>query len=90
MYDNLSLFVHNPINRYNIGQYTEGLKNNTDGSLDIYIQHDNPGSDRESNRLRAPSVQDSSNFKVVERNYLPSESILNGTWSPPPIIQSGP
>jgi hypothetical protein len=39
MYNNKSLFIDNPINRYKIGQYTEGLKNNTDGSLDIYIQN---------------------------------------------------
>ena len=43
MYNDKSLFVDNPINRYNIGKYTEGLKNNTDGSLDIYIQNANPG-----------------------------------------------
>ena len=51
MYNNKSLFVDNPINRYSIGKYTEGLKNNTDGSLDIYIQHANPGADKESNWL---------------------------------------
>ena len=37
MYNDKNLFVDNPINRYSIGQYTEGLKNNTDGSLDIFI-----------------------------------------------------
>jgi hypothetical protein len=31
MYNNKSLFADNPINRYNVGQYT-GLKNNTDGN----------------------------------------------------------
>ena len=51
MYNNKSLFVDNPINRYKVGTYTEGLKNNTDGSLDIYIQHASPGADKESNWL---------------------------------------
>ena len=60
IYNNKSLFVANPIDRYLVGQYTEGLKNNTDGSLDIYIQNANPGADRESNWLPAPSAQDSS------------------------------
>jgi hypothetical protein len=46
MYNNKSLFIDNPINRYKIGQYTEGLKNNTDGSLDVYVQNANPGKDR--------------------------------------------
>ena len=57
MYNNKSLFVDNPINRYSIGKYTEGLKNNTDGSLDIYIQNVNPGKDKESNWLPARTQQ---------------------------------
>ena len=65
-----------------------GLKNNTDGSVDIYIQNTNPGPDRESNWLPSPSPQESSNFNMVLRTYLPGESLLNGTWSPPPIIPS--
>jgi hypothetical protein len=88
MYNNLSLFVDNPINRYNVGMYTEGLKNNTDGSLDIYVQNSSPGPERESNWLPAPASQDSSTFNLILRTYLPGESLLNGTWSPPPIIQS--
>jgi hypothetical protein len=51
MYNGKSLFVDNAINRYSIGTYTEGLKNNTDGSLDIYIQHASPGKDIGSNWL---------------------------------------
>ena len=42
-YDTNGFFVDNPINRYNIGDRTVGLKNNTDGSLDIYIDSKNPG-----------------------------------------------
>ncbi len=83
MYNNLSLFVDNPVNRYSIGTYTEGLMNNTDGSLDIYVQNANPGPDRESNWLPAPGAQDS--FNLILRTYLPGESLLNGTWSPPPV-----
>jgi hypothetical protein len=83
MYNNESYFVDNPINRYNIGQYTEGLKNNTDGSLDVYVQHDNPGPDKESNWLPAPAPNN--DFKVTLRLYLPQEAILNGTWIPPTI-----
>lgn len=89
MYNNVSNFVDNPIDRYLIGQYTEGLKNNTDGSLDIYLQNQNPGPDKESNWLPAPSAQDSSSFNLNLRTYLPKESLLNGTWSPPPVIRSG-
>lgn len=83
MYNNASYFVDNPINRYNIGQYTDGLKSNTDGSLDVYIQHDNPGQDKESNWLPAPAPNN--DFKLTLRLYLPTEQILNGTWTPPPV-----
>jgi hypothetical protein len=81
MYNDKSLFVDNPINRYNIGKYTEGLKNNTDGSLDIYIQNANPGADKESNWLPAPQ----GGFNLVMRMYLPQPQVLNGTYQYPTI-----
>jgi hypothetical protein len=89
MYNNKSLFVDNPINRYSIGQYTEGLKNNTDGSLDLYMQHSTPGKDKESNWLPAPATSVSDTFNVILRMYLPGEQVLNGTWTPPPIKRIG-
>jgi hypothetical protein len=84
LYNNKTLFVDNPINRYNVGMYTEGLKNNTDGSMDIYIQNVNPGPERESNWLPAP--QDS--FSLLMRLYLPESAALDGTWNPPPVVRS--
>lgn len=59
-----------------MGQYTDGLKNNADGSLDIYIQNASPGADKESNWL--PSAE--SIFTIVLRMYLPQPAALNGTW----------
>jgi hypothetical protein len=85
MYNNKSFFVNNPINRYSIGKYTEGLKNNTDDSLDIYISTKNPGPAKQSNWLPAPTPSQSNTFNVILRTYLPQPQILNGTWSPPPI-----
>jgi hypothetical protein len=81
MYNNKSLFVDNPLNRYSISKYTEGLKNNTDGSLDIYIQNANPGADKESNWLPAPQ----GSFNLILRTYLPQPQILNGTYQYPAI-----
>ena len=86
MYNNKSYFVNNPINRYSIGGETEGLKNNTDGSVDIYVQPQNPGAEKESNWLPAPTVQDSNSFSLIMRMYLPQEQVLNGTW-PYPTVQ---
>ena len=43
--------------------------------LDIYLQHDSPGKDKESNWLPA----DAGAFNVMMRMYWPKESVLNGT-----------
>ena len=85
MYNDKGLFVDNPINRYSIGKYTEGLKNNTDGSLDIYVQNANPGADKESNWL--PSAEGT--FSMVLRMYLPQPQALNGTWQLPLVQKVG-
>lgn len=85
MYNEKSLFVDNPINRYSIGKYTEGLKNNTDGSLDIYIQNANPGADKESNWLPSPE----GSFNMILRLYLPQPQALNGTWQLPSVQNVG-
>ena len=47
------LFIENEINRYVISSATDGLKYNEDGSLDVYIQKENPGKDKISNWLPA-------------------------------------
>jgi hypothetical protein len=85
MYNNKSLFVDNPINRYNIGTYTEGLKQNTDGSIDIYVQHITPVKDKESNWLPAPAEI----FYLIMRMYVPEEQVLNGTWTYPVVQTTG-
>jgi hypothetical protein len=48
LYNNKSLFYNNTINRYSLGTYSEGLKKNTYGSLDIYVQHQTPVSGKVS------------------------------------------
>ena len=83
MYDSNYFFVANPINRYSISA-RQNLKPNPDGSVDIYIQKDSPGADKESNWLPAPSGK----FQLMMRLYWPNEkspSIINGTWKPPPV-----
>jgi hypothetical protein len=85
MLNDKGLFVDNPINRYSIGKYTDGLKNNTDGSLDIFIQNKNPGPDKESNWL--PSAEGA--FSMTFRMYLPQPQALNGTWQLPLVEKVG-
>lgn len=73
-------FVDNPLNRYTVGD-RDKLKLNPDGSLDIYLQHDSPGKDKESNWLPV----DAGSFNIAMRMYWPKDTALNGAWTPPPI-----
>ncbi len=80
MYDTEGYFVENPINRFSIGD-RDKLEFNSDGSLDVYIQHDTPGGDKEANWLPAPA----GDFNLVMRLYWPQTSILTGEWNPPAV-----
>lgn len=83
MYDENYFFVPNPINRQSLSA-RQNLKANPDGSVDLYIQKDSPGTDKESNWLPAPAGK----FVLMLRMYWPNEkspSIVNGTWKPPPV-----
>ena len=84
MYNSRQFFVANPINRYAIGD-RDKLKFNTDGSLDIFIQHDSPDKETESNWLPA----DAGAFNMIIRIYWPKESVLTGVWEPPPVKKVG-
>jgi hypothetical protein len=70
--------VDNSIDRYSLGDRSPGLKYAVDGSLTLYLQHESPGKDKESNWLPAPN----GNFYVSIRTYRPREEITNGTWVP--------
>jgi hypothetical protein len=79
--DGQSFFTRNPLNRYSIGDRTQGLKSNVDGSLDIFIGHDNPGTERASNWLPAPAGA----FTMTLRAYLPKQELLSGAYRLPPM-----
>lgn len=81
MYNSKKYFVDNPINRYSIGDKTQGLKYNPDGSLDIYIQNESPGKDKESNWLPSPTDV----FGLTLRMYIPHEIVLKGEYQIPPV-----
>ena len=77
------LLVENQINRYSVGDRTAGLKQGPDGSLEIYVQHDNPGPDKASNWLPAPKGP----FFFVARFYGPKQAAMDGTWKLPPLVE---
>lgn len=82
MYDPTYNLVANPINRYAIGNRTQGLKSDPDGGLTLIIQGDSPGGGMESNWLPSPPNGD---FFVILRTYMPSQAIIDHTWHPPGI-----
>lgn len=69
-------YAENPINRYKIGNLDK-LKANADGSIDIYLQPNSPGADRESNWLPSPSGD--KDFKTTIRIYAPAPG--ESDWS---------
>jgi hypothetical protein len=81
MYDAEGFQVANPINRFAIGD-RDALKFNADGSLDLYIQNQSPGRDREANWLPSPK---SGELGLTLRLYAPRLEALDGRWNPPPI-----
>jgi hypothetical protein len=81
MYDYQGFQVPNPLNRFAIGD-RDRLKFNDDGSLDIYIQPESPGADKESNWLPSPK---SGAIGPTMRIYSPRTEVLDGSWAPPAL-----
>ena len=71
------LLVDNEIDRYSIGDRTEGLVMNEKGGLVIILSAENPGEGK--NWLPTPEGP----FFMVMRMYGPEDSILKKEWSRP-------
>ena len=72
--------VANPHGRYAIGDRTPGLRHDTDSSITIHLQHNEP-TEGPTNWLPVPTGP----FHVMMRLYWPQPSVLEGHWTPPPI-----
>lgn len=83
MYDERQLFTANALRRYAIGD-RDDLAFNPDGSIDLLIQRDSPGQDKESNWLPAPQ---SGLFTLNLRLYWPSLEATMGQWAPPALTR---
>jgi hypothetical protein len=85
LYDADSFFADNSIHRFAISSWMP-LKKGQDGAIEIYVQHDSPGDELVSNWLPAPEAK----FNLTLRMYWPREeppSLLDGSWSPPPVTR---
>jgi hypothetical protein len=82
MYDADGFPTDNPINRYQIGSY-DALESDPNGAVTIYIQHADPGKDKQSNWLPAPDGP----FNLALRLYNPTSAALNLDWVPPAVTK---
>lgn len=81
-YDTEGYLIPNTLRRQAIGD-RDKLVANADGSLDILIQADSPGKEREANWLpvgKAPVT-------LLMRLYSPRAEVLDGAWTPPPVVR---
>jgi hypothetical protein len=79
-YDTDGYFIPNELKRQALGD-RDKLQRNADGSLDLYIQADSPGPDKEANWLPVAKAP----FTLLMRLYSPRSEILDGTWKPPTV-----
>jgi hypothetical protein len=77
-----NFYERNVLDRYAIAPWMP-LKFNADGSLDLYLQAESPGKDRESNWLPTPPGP----FNLTLRNYFPKETAYDGTYKVPPVTR---
>lgn len=85
LYDDRQLLSDNPLNRYALGD-RDALHYNTDGSLDLYIQRDQPEkAEQRSNWLPAPQGE----FSLFLRLYWPKAEVLDRQWLPPQVQRHG-
>ncbi|MGX1099205.1 hypothetical protein ACSSVZ_003255 [Amorphus sp. MBR-141] len=82
VYDNDGFQVANSLNRFALSSWMP-LEKNPDGSIDLYVQADSPGADKQANWLPAPGGP----FNVTMRLYAPRPEVLIGTWAPPGITR---
>lgn len=81
LYNKDHFFAPNAINRFSLGTKNKSMKFNADGSLTLYVQHETPGADKESNWLPAPDEE----FSLYIRAYWPKPQILEENWTPPEV-----
>jgi hypothetical protein len=77
-------YVSNELDRFALGDRSPQLRNNRDGSFDIFVQSGKPEGERVVNWLPAPKGR----FVLVFRAYLPRAEFLDGSFRLPPVEAS--
>lgn len=81
-YDAEGYMIPNVLKRQAIGD-RDKLVANADGSVDLYIQADSPGKEKEPNWLPVAKAP----FTLLMRLYSPREEFLEGNWAPPAVTR---
>ncbi|MGF7122430.1 DUF1254 domain-containing protein [Rhodococcus sp. AG1013] len=77
--------VANPLERYSIGDRTDGLVYGEDGSLTVTLSATEPADPTaRANWLPTPT----GSFRPLLRMYIPDEAVLDGSYRIPPIVKS--
>jgi len=77
-YDTDGYFIPNALKRQALGD-RDKLVTNLDGSLDLYIQANTPGGEKEANWLPVAKPP----FTLLMRLYSPKSEFLDGAWTLP-------
>jgi hypothetical protein len=84
VYDEHGYAVPNAIGKYVLGSQN-ALTRGRDGSLELVIQRDPPGTDPPANWLPCPP----GTFNACLRLYRPEREAFDNAWAPPPLRRSG-
>ena len=72
---------HNTIERYSIGDHSEDLHYDENGTLTLHLQHAAPAQNS-SNWLPTPA----GDYYIIMRMYEPKKPLLDGSYQLPPVV----
>lgn len=84
--DGRLFYVANPLDRFAVGDRSDHIRADRDGSTEIFIQSGRPTGERVVNWLPAPSGP----FVLIFRAYLPQAELLDGSFRLPPVTRAEP
>lgn len=82
LYDDKFNLVYNDAGRYSFGDKVPGLIYGTDGSLEIYLQPEQPEGEKAANWLPSAKGKD---FNLFLRAYFPGKALLDQSYVAPPV-----
>jgi hypothetical protein len=81
--DGRLFFVPNDLSRFAVGDRSQHLRPERDGSIELFIQHGKPSGERVVNWLPAPTGK----FVLMFRAYLPGSGLLDGSVRMPAVTE---